>query len=480
MTSTILREHTGFAALDSGRRFTASAYAMDSPVTPNELFESWFAEQRRVNQFEVERIAFGDLKGWGFQPDTGNLVHSSGKFFSIEGLSVSTDWDNRGQWMQPIINQPEIGILGIAVKEFDGVLHCLMQAKMEPGNINTVQLSPTVQATRSNYTGVHNGRSITYLEYFAPPRRSRVLIDSLQSEQGAWFLHKRNRNMIVEITEDVELQPDFCWLTIGQIHRLLELDNVVNMDARTVLSCIPFAAPNGSVRVGGDREYRESLLRSLSTEQPTRHSTPEILSWMTEVKAQHELLQRSVPLSAVRGWTITDDEISHEEGRYFKVIAADVGASNREVTRWTQPLLAPIEQGVVAFLARPIHGVLHLLMHAKMEAGVLDVIELAPTVQCLRGNFDGLPKDRQPRYLDVVTGARPEQIVYDSVQSEEGGRFHHADNRYQIVRVDEDFPLGTPPEFRWMSVRQVTELLQHSNYVNVQARSLLASLNTTW
>ena len=176
----------------------------------------------------------------------------------------------------------------------------------------------------------------------------------------------------------------------------------------------------------------------------------------------------------------TPDEIGHEMGKYFTVIAADVSASNREVTRWTQPLLAPVERGLVAFLARPIDGVLHLLMQAKTEAGVFDFTELAPTVQCMPGNTGDLPVHRRPRYLDVVLGADPAAIRYDVVQSEEGGRFYHADNRYQIVEVGEDFPLDVPDEYRWMTVRQVTELLQHSNYVNIQARSLLAGVHTTW
>ncbi|SDW70381.1 oxidase EvaA [Amycolatopsis xylanica] len=465
---------------DLSRRFTTSAHALDSEVTPNKVFHDWFDEQRRVNQFDVRPIPFAELTGWHFGDGDGNLRHDSGKFFSVEGLHVSTDWEDRGSWMQPIINQPEIGILGIVVKEFDGVLHCLMQAKMEPGNINTIQLSPTVQATRSNYTGVHRGRGIPYLEYFAQPRRSRVLVDALQSEQAAWFLHKRNRNMVVEVVEDVEPHPDFCWLTIGQIHQLLLRDNVVNMDARTVLSCVPFEAPNGGARGIVRGGYREGLLRSLSADTRSLHSTGEILSWLTEAKARHELVQRSVPLHLVERWHQREDEIGHEEGKYFKVIAVAVGASNREVTQWTQPLLAPVEQGRVAFLVRPIDGVLHLLMHAKMEAGVLDVTELAPTVQCLPGSFADLPPERRPAYLDLVTAADPASIRYDTVQSEEGGRFYRADNRYQVIEVGDDFPLQVPEEFRWVTVAQATELLRHSNYLNIQARSLLAGLHTTW
>jgi oxidase EvaA len=68
---------------------------------------------------------------------------------------------------------------------------------------------------------------------------------------------------------------------------------------------------------------------------------------------------------------------------------------------------------------------------------------------------------------------------YDGAQSEEGGRFHHAVNHYRVIEVGTDFPLDEPPGFRWMTPRQLMSLLTHSYYVNVQARSLLACLQTT-
>jgi len=127
-------------------------------------FHSWFNARARANSFRVDRIPFADLSGWDFEPDTGNLVHASGRFFSVEGLRVRTDRPWVSEWAQPIIVQPEIGVLGILVKRFDGVPHCLMQAKMEPGNINGLQISPTVQATRSNYMKVHGGAATKYIE----------------------------------------------------------------------------------------------------------------------------------------------------------------------------------------------------------------------------------------------------------------------------------------------------------------------------
>ncbi len=468
------------ARLELAERLTESAHTLDSPITPNTRFRAWFAEQRRVNQFEVHPMPFADLVGWRIEPDTGNLVHNSGRFFSIEGLHLRTDRADGGEWMQPIINQPEVGILGIVVKEFDGVLHCLMQAKMEPGNLNTVQLSPTVQATRSNYTGVHKGRATAYIDYFAAPRRSEVLVDVLQSEQASWFLRKRNRNMVVEVTEDVPLLPDFCWLTIGQIHALLDEDNLVNMDARTVLSCMPFDPPNGYRRPGrAPRSWRDALRRGMRP-GGALHSIPDLLSWLTEIRAVNRLDQRSVPLNTVTGWTRDANQIYREDGKHFRVIAADVRASNREVTAWTQPLVAPVEQGIAAFLVREFDGVAHVLLQAKMESGVLNVAEFAPTVQCLPVNYADLPAERQPRFLDVVRAAAPDAVRADSVQSEEGGRFFHADNRYQIIEVGDEIGPDAGDEHRWVTPDQMARLLQHSNHLNIQARSLYAALHTTW
>nr|ADE34510.1 SsfS3 [Streptomyces sp. SF2575] len=463
------------------RGFTISAHALTGTVTSDESLAAWLEEQKHANRFEVRQIEFGDMDGWHFEPDSGDLVHRTGRFFRVEGLQVTTDHPDHGSWMQPILNQPEIGLLGIVMRSFDGVPHCLLQAKMEPGNLNTIQLSPTVQATRSNYTRVHGGRQTPYLEYFTGPRRGRVLVDSNQSEQGSWFLSKRNRNVVVEVTEDVPLLDNFRWVTIGQLHRLLQQDNTVNMDTRTVLACIPFEPPNGGRRAELDGgAYREALVGSLAADQFSLHGMDQVLGWLTETKARHLFVRRYVPLGSVRGWHRSAADISHEQGKYFKVVAVDVTAGNREVTRWTQPMFAPVGQGRVAFLVRSIKGVLHVLMHARLLAGCLDVVELAPTLQHNPGNSADLPADRRPRFLDLVAGAAPEQIRYDAVQSEEGGRFHHARTRHQIIDVGEDFPTDEPEEYRWMTVRQLTELLRHSSYLNIEARSLLAALHTTW
>ena len=167
------------------------------------------------------------------------MRHKSGKFFSIEGIHVKTKTGTVKEWKQPIINQPEVGILGILCQKHEGILYFLLQAKIEPGNINKIQMSPTVQATKSNYSQIHGGKLPQYLDFFLNFKNKKIIVDQLQSEQGARFYKKRNRNIIIEIPDDVniELLNNFCWLTLGQIKRFLIHNNIINMDTRTVLSC---------------------------------------------------------------------------------------------------------------------------------------------------------------------------------------------------------------------------------------------------
>ncbi|POX46526.1 NDP-hexose 2,3-dehydratase family protein [Streptomyces sp. Ru72] len=447
---------------DLGARLAASAVAADGVHRSTADVVGWLAERGRAHAFRVDRIPFAALDGWSFEPGTGNLRHRTGRFFTVEGLHVRQEGEPLGdgpaaQWNQPIIVQPEVGILGILAKEFDGVLHFLMQAKMEPGNPNLLQLSPTVQATRSNYTGAHRGSAVRYLEYFTGPRRGRVLADSLQSEHGSWFHRKSNRNMVVEVTGDVPLHEDFVWLTLGQINALLHRDNTVNMDSRTVLSCLPPARGPLAHAVLGDTE---------------------LLSWITGERSRHHVRARRVPLAGLPGWTRDEHAVSHDEGRYFQVIAVDVRAGNREVSGWSQPLFAPVGRGVTAFLRREFGGVAHLLVHARVEGGFLDTVELGPSLQCTPGNHAHLPPEQRPRFLDAVLNAPAGAIRYEAVHAEEGGRFYHAESRYLIVDADEDTaPADPPPGYAWVTPAQLSALARHGHYLNVQARTLLACVN---
>ncbi|MBP6901701.1 MAG: NDP-hexose 2,3-dehydratase family protein [Burkholderiaceae bacterium] len=465
--------------------FVRSASVFDSTVFPNAQVMPWLRARRAAVATTVTQLPLDALRNWGRDASSANVVHASGKFFAIEGIRVSTDWGHVRSWDQPIINQAEIGYLGFMAKKFDGILHVLVQAKIEPGNINVVQISPTLQATKSNYTQVHQGKRPRLLEYFNGEKSVKLLLDQLQSEQGARFLRKRNRNIIIEIPVDehIEEHPDFIWLTIGQIKRLLREDNVVNMDTRTVLSGIGYGAYSAQTMEGvfalaPSGRQRRLMLSSALVEERSFHDFRTIISWITQLKSRYELSVDRVPLNSIAQWHEIQGEIRREDGKYFSVIGVRVEIENREVVSWDQPMIRPAQEGLMAFIVRPIDGIYHFLVQAKLEAGNFDIIELAPTVQCLTGNYRTGQNEYSVPYINEVLSAPQERILLSSMQSEEGGRFFREQNRNMIVEVGDEFPVDDVSEnYCWMTLNQMLRLIEFNNYLNIAARSLISAIS---
>jgi oxidase EvaA len=461
-------------------------------------FLQWFNSRRDAHNGKMQRVSLRDMKGWKFDQSTGNLGHESGRFFKVEGVWIETNFGAKRQWTQPIINQPEIGILGVLTRKIDGVLHFLMHVKSEPGNIGIAQLAPTLQATRSNFTCAHKGRPPAYLEYFLEADKHRVLVDALQSEQGARFLRKRNRNIILELSHDVPLQEDFCWLTLGQIHRLMQSDNLVNMCTRSVLACISFGShlENGLSREQAVRQalapvkpaalpvhepvpgsFQARVLESeLDSSSQALHSEDEILSWFTDLKFRYELNVERMPLKYVQDWTC-GEEISHRDGKFFSVVGVRFDTSGREVASWAQPLIQQRQEGIVAFIVKEIKGVLHFLVQGKVEPGNFDVVELAATIQCVTGSYRDASKNECPPFFEYVLNADPSQIRCGAMQSEEGGRFFQEQNLNAVIEADGSFPTEVPPNFIWMTLRQLKQFIRYNNFVNAQARCLLSCVS---
>lgn len=446
---------------------------------------NWLQIQNKEVESDVRQVPVSELKGWTAGFDA--IRHHSGRFFSIDGIQVSTNYGLVSHWEQPIINQREIGFLGMIVKKINSVFHFLVQAKIEPGNLNIVQLSPTLQATRSNYTRVHKGTPPLYLDYFNGDKEVNVLVDQLQSEQGARFLHKRNRNIIVAVDSDeqIELHDNFMWLTLRQIKELLRYPNVVNMDTRTVISCIPFGSYSEKdlsllsalhLSNDGKSDLGYSFLHSMLSSDNHLHDISSILKWITALKFKYDLNVTNKPLSQLSNWLYDGNSVRHEHDKYFSVIGIRVTIGNREVTSWDQPMVKSAQEGIMGFLIKKINGVYHFLVQAKLEAGNFDIVELAPTVQCLTGNYRKGNNEYSVSYINEFLEAPQSRILYSVYQSEEGGRFYQEQNLNMIVEVDDNFPIEVKENYCWMTLNQLLSFAAYNNYINIAARSLISAI----
>lgn len=470
---------------DTQLDFLVSAMSHGNFQTTDQIL-SWMKSQNEEVVSNIMQIPISELRGWSYRDD--RIRHNSGKFFSIDGIHIRTNYRNTPEWDQPIINQPEIGFLGFIVKKFNGVLHFLLQAKIEPGNLNIVQLSPTLQATRSNYTRVHGGKAPTYLEYFNGEKDVLILVDQLQSEQGARFLHKRNRNIIVEVgeDEDLEVKEGYIWASLGQIKELLRYPNVVNMDSRTVISCINFGSySEHSLRLldavkrmnGIHSSKPDSFLYSVLSGDNHLNELQDIIQWITSLKFKYELDVTPIGISEMQKWIYDGNTIHHESGKYFDVMGCRVEIGNREVVSWDQPMVRSAQEGLMGFIVKKINGIYHFLVQAKLESGNFDIVEMAPTVQCLTGNYRKGKNEYTIPYLEQILNAPKDKIWYSSYQSEEGGRFFQEQNLNIIVEVGEEFPIEVEENYCWLTLNQMLSFVTYNNYLNIAARSLLSAIS---
>lgn len=207
--------------------------------------KQWFIGQRAACPMVIEDIPLNEAGGWVIDPDTGDIHHESGEFFTVHGIRVSQtgtrEVGSRG-WDQPILEQVgyDGGLLGIIRKRFRGVPHYLIEAKAEPGNYEILQLSPTLQATFSNLKRAHEGRKPHFSQYFEQPgsHEATVLYDQWLSEDGGRLHKKRNKGMLVEVPESHHLTlPDgFIWMSMYQIKACLQENAWVNPHIRGIIA----------------------------------------------------------------------------------------------------------------------------------------------------------------------------------------------------------------------------------------------------
>ena len=222
------------------------------------------------------------------------------------------------------------------------------------------------------------------------------------------------------------------------------------------------------------KDFNIDILRSLTCYDNALYTIEEIISWFTILRTKTELNVERCHLNELEQWNVTDDIIYHQDNKYFEIIGVEVEAGNREIACWCQPLFKQVEEGIVGFIIKRINSIYHLLVQAKLESGNFDTLEMAPTVQCITGSYKNA--EYPVPYLNCFFDKKV-KVHYDTLQSEEGGRFYQQQNRYIVIEVDEDFPMQVHERYIWMTFHQAKEFIKFNNYFNIESRSLIACIS---
>lgn len=429
---------------------------------------SWIRELNENTYVNINECSINDSTFWFYDDYNGEVLNRKRSFFSIKGMRRFVE--NEFISEQPIIVQPEIGYLGIICKDINGVLYFLMQAKIEPGNINCVQISPTIQATKSNFTRAHGGKLPAYFSYFENSNRYQVICDQIQSEQATRFYKKRNRNMVMIVDDDIEILPNFKWMTLGQIKALMKYDNLVNMDTRTVLSGLPFVTNVFDEKFGElfrDNALFKSIFLGNISEQ-----LPQIYQRINNYKMFKDVRVATVPLNQLVDWKIDEYGITCKKQADFMVRYYDIEISGREVQHWTQPLFKAIGEATFGLFTCVDDGKRQFLIKIKPEIGNFDKVEIGPTVQWEPSHYLYNDDSVEAAFRKKIESKQ--NCLIDVLLSEEGGRFYHEQNRNLIVECDKNEIAGLSDDYLWVDFATLNYLVQVNNCLNIQLRNLLS------
>lgn len=434
--------------------------------TSQEL-NDWLDSVNRTADVHLSRINLADCAPWYYDEESGMIRNRDNSFFQICGVKLVRD--GMPDVEQPIIIQDEIGFLGIICTKINGVWHYLMQAKIEPGNVNVVQLSPTIQATKSNFEQKHGGRQPLFLDYFLKMETDHILVDQIQSEQSSRFLCKRNRNVMLMVDEELDETPNHRWMTLRQIKELMHRENLINMDTRTVLSCIPYVllGEEGDIPFS-NRPYFEKSAGSIN-----RKTIVELYKEINDYKMFNRGHIEKIKLADLKDWQMLPDEISCLHDYPFRVIYCDVDINGREVKHWHQPLVAANGSATIGLICCDDNGVLKFLVRPRNEIGCLDAIELGPTIQ-QEASMDPMKDSITDLFYNRLAAGKG--VLADIMLSEEGGRFYQEQNRNIIIQVDRADLAELPKGYILSDYGTLNLLTQINNCVNIQLRNLLSLL----
>ena len=413
----------------------------------------WLQGYKNNLDYVHEEIPFAESNQWYWDGKGCALRHQTGKFYAVTGFSKGTE-------RRPMIDQPEVGTQGFVIHREAGEVYLLAQARTEPGNLNIVELGPSIQATWSNYSCAHTGRKTIFLDLFHDENAANRMADCVLPELGTYFFRKYNRNVIIEVEDPAGYASErFKWVSLTTMSQLFDVDHVINNDARLVYGLLmaTLHEPQQS-HAAADSAACQAMLESLSHKQN---------SWNDDVER--------VDLSTLEDWEVTDDRIKPKGMGDYEVLQLRVDASDREVRQWDQPLVHTLHKGLIVLIFRRLQDQLQVMLEYKEELGNEFGYLMGPSATL--ENPDALVESVE---LSKLFSTPESEILTTHSCSEEGGRFFQCTNQYQIIdvsTVDTEIMEGfTQQKYCWLNLDSALALFDRPNVLSDDCRGVMAIL----
>ena len=222
------------------------------------------------------------------------------------------------------------------------------------------------------------------------------------------------------------------------------------------------------------KKFKDEMMRLKNSEN---QEIKPILKWFYERQKKVKSSSRIINLNNCEGWSFDkNSNLQHKSGQFFKVKGVKtMGAADREVKSWTQPILTQKHGGVLAFICRQTekYGT-EFLIEAKIEPGDDSKLKISPSFQATQSNMNRAHGGSLPQFYDMVIKQKGVELIYFTIHNEEGARFWKKSNWNAIVRLKNPYDRRIQGNnYKWASYSQIKKLSLKNRLVNPFVKTIL-------
>jgi len=397
------------------------------------------------SQYTLQQITFHQQKQWMIK--NGALSHQSNGFFHVIGVK-----NRNTQEEQLALYQPQSALTGLILhKDANNQVYVLLQARVEPGNTNIGQYGPTIQSTPANYMQMHGGKKTSYVDLFTTVFPDVTPLGStMQFDIGKCYFQKSKFHNYLGVSKFLKTEENMIWVPLHVIIQTLHLDNFLNADLRSLLAVFDW----------------DLYLKPLNEVQKTPLKTDKF--------CYNNLLGSDkwniISLEQLKNWNISDSGIVNISNSSISIKMFEFSTTNREVAKWSQPLLCTKNRGYVVLLMRQIANDYEFLVSITSEFGISGQIAVLPTLTIYPGENNE----------NITTIPYQGKLLAEVIQSDEGGRFYRNESLYQVILIDDEINIASNQH--WINIDSFKSILKSSDTASIQLRTLaslvLDSINT--
>ena len=137
--------------------------------------------------------------------------------------------------MQPLFCSKGNAIFGLIVRKVEDEYKALVSVKKFIGS-NSFEVAPTIQKEFIERNDIKDNIEDIFFKQL--DNNPKILVDVYLSEEGGRFYHEQNRNIIIEVEDEIQLPDDYCFVSLGTIKKLIKMTQLVNIQLRNLVSLI--------------------------------------------------------------------------------------------------------------------------------------------------------------------------------------------------------------------------------------------------